>query len=502
MKILSLQTIHGPNVYHHKPILVMTIDLSPHTEKPSHRIPGFVESLLQLLPGLENHTCSLGTRGGFHTRLREGTYPSHIIEHIAIELSTLAGIPVHFGKTRSSERTNEYRVITCFAHEEGMKSCLKEAVQLVELLIENKKPCLKTALRKIQEVIDTSSLGPTTRALYEAALQRGIPVRRIGENSLLQLGYGKYIRRLQAATSGQTSLIASDIAQDKQLTKILLEQNGIPVPQGRVVKDVSEIPFVLGELTAPYAVKPVDGHQGQGIALHLKSMGEVLRAFDHAQKFSSRILIEEMCKGQDYRVLLVNGKYVAAAKRTPAQITGDGHSTVAELIAKENTNPRRAEGHRSVLTKIIPDEIVIECLAKQGLQLGSVPKEKEQILLRQNANLSCGGTSEDVTDLLPPETRRLCERIARIVDLDICGIDLIHKDITKPLDESLKVLEINASPGLRMHTHPSEGSPRDVAQPILNMLYPPGIHSRIPIISITGTNGKTTVVRLLGKIFL
>lgn len=500
MRILSIRTNHGPNVFHFNPTIVMTIDLEDFAEKASTDLPGFTERLIKILPGLELHTCSPGYPGGFIERLQRGTYMAHVIEHVAIELSIKSGIEVHFGKTRFAGRTGLYEVVTTFANEEAMKECLRQAVQVVILVSYSHEPALE--IEKIKNIVVKTSLGPSGQALWNAAVKRDIPCRRIGEESLLQLGHGKNRKFVQSAVSSRTSLIAADIAQDKNLTKKILQDHFIPVPSGRVVTSVEELEAALIETSGPYVVKPLNGNHGRGVYLNLKECKDVLEAFYAAQKISPEVIIEEMCEGSDYRILVVNGKMVAAAERKPPEIVGTGSHSIAELIAELNSDPRRSASHMGLLSKIEIDEALLETLKKCGIsELDFVPGAAQKIVLRETANMSGGATAVDVTDKVHPDIVRMCERAARAVDLDICGVDLIHQDISLPAEFMAKVIEVNAGPGLRMHLAPSEGQARDVAGNIIDMLYPDSTLSKIPIAAVTGTNGKTTVVRMLHKIF-
>ncbi|MEZ0391228.1 MAG: cyanophycin synthetase [Pseudobdellovibrionaceae bacterium] len=501
MKILGFRTIKGPNVYHSQPVLMMKIDLQQWSEKGSHEIPGFTDRLIHLIPSLRSHTCSPGYPGGFIERLRQGTYPAHIVEHLALELSCLADSPLSFGKTRYAGSPGVYDVIVRFHNEEGMKLCLQSGVEIFLSLAEGKEVHLASKLEAIQNKIIETQLGPSTQALWDAACKRGIPIRTWGDDHLLELGHGKYRRRLQTAVSDRTSLIATDLVQDKQRTKQVLEEACVPVPRGEVVSSEAELWLAAEKIPGPYAVKPLDGHHGNGVALNMTTQEELLKAFHRAQEYCSRVLVEEMCGGLDYRVLVVNGRFVAASERTPPSVIGDGKRQIQELIESLNQSPSRQAGHGGLLSKIEIDEVLIETLQKQGWNLDSVPKKNQFVLLRPNANLSSGGTARDVTDLVHPEVKSLCERIARLVDLDICGIDLISLDLAASLENSnLRVIEVNAGPGLRMHLAPTEGQVRNVGEDILKMLYPPGTPFRIPIAAVTGTNGKTTVVRLIHKI--
>lgn len=501
MQIISLRTIHSPNVYHSKPVMILQVDLGIWTEKSSLNIPNFIENLIETFPGIHEHHCSKDYPGGFIERLRAGTYLGHIIEHIAIELSLLADIGVNFGKTTYAGKSGHYNIVTRFINEAGMRECLYSAVETVKALIEhNPIRNLHETIKKIKRLASQNKLGPSTKAILEAAEKRNIPYLRIGNDSLIQLGYGRNIRRIQAAVSDRTSLISSDVVQNKELTKSILKSNAIPVPEGLCIERIEELEQAFSRVQMPCVIKPIDGHHGQGVSLNIRTMSEAMQAFYHAQQHSSKVVIEEMCKGKDYRVLIINQKFSAAAERMPPLVMGDGKSTIQELIAVLNQDPKRGKGHEKTLTQVEIDPVLLEHLNQQGLDLNSVLAGGENVFLRGAANISSGGTAKDVTSLVNPQIKKTCERIARLLNLDICGIDLIHHDIKDPIDEFFKVIEVNAGPGLRMHLDPTEGEPQNVGEQILDMLYPENASARIPIISVTGTNGKTTVVRLISKI--
>ncbi|WP_437286261.1 cyanophycin synthetase [Sorangium sp. So ce406] len=499
MRIITIRTLQGPNVFASWPVLRMTLDLEDLNETSSAQVPGFVDRLLGLLPGLAEHHCSRGKPGGFVERLREGTYWGHIVEHVALELSEPAGIGVTYGKTVYAGAPGLYDVVVEFENEAAMRLLLEAAFELVTAVLEGKPYDVAAKVAEAAQVAQETALGPSTRAVVKAAEKRGIPWSRLNDESLLVFGYGKHRRFVQATTSCNTSCVAVEIAGNKQLTKELLERAGLPTPRGVVVRTAGEAARALGELRAPVVVKPLDGNQGKGVSLNLWTEAQVREAFDIAREYRARVLVEEMVSGRNYRVLVVNGRVVAASERLPAHVVGDGQRTVAELIALENQNPLRANGHNGVLTKIVVDDVVRAGLAKQGRSLDEVPAAGERFFLRESVNLSTGGIARDVTDEIHPDTTRLCERAARAIDLDICGIDLVADDIAQPLGRGA-IIELNAAPGIRMHEHPSEGKPRDVGGAIVEMLYPPRTPSRIPIVSITGTNGKTTTTRMVGHI--
>ncbi len=469
--------------------------------KESREFPGFNELLLELLPGLAKHHCCMEREGGFAERLREGTYFGHVVEHIALELTELAGVPVYHGKTRIAGEPGAYNIIIEYKAEKGTKRLLRMAAEIVESLALRTKGGepfpLEKRLQEVRELIARSEFGPTTKAITEAAARRCIPWKRIGEESLVQLGYGKQRRLIQAAMTERTSAIAVDIASDKELTKTLLRDAGIEVPRGILAQSEAEAIEALEIVGAPVVVKPYNMNQGKGVSLNLGASAQVERAYRIAKQYATKVVVERQFVGRDYRALVINGKVAAASERVPAHVVGDGERTITELVEAVNRRPERGEDHERPLTKIAIDEAMIEFMKRRRLTLGYTPKPGEVVYLRECANLSAGGTARDVTDLIHPQVAAMCERVARIIGLDICGIDLILYDIASPPGPDNGVIEVNAAPGLRMHVSPSEGRSRDVGATIIDMLYPDGATGRIPIISITGTNGKTTITRMV-----
>ncbi|HLT48394.1 MAG TPA: cyanophycin synthetase [Rubricoccaceae bacterium] len=501
MTVESVRALRGPNVYHPRPVLVARLDLGDLAGVESTAVGGFADRLLARLPGLHDHHCSPGRPGGFVERLREGTYFGHVVEHVALELSELAGIGVTFGKARHAGREGRYDVVLRYRSEAGMRHLVQVAVDLVDALVRGDDFPLEEAVEEAKAVVRRSELGPSTRALVEAAERRGIPWERVGEESLVRLGYGKHRRFVRAAMTSATSAIATDVAHYKDLTKQLLRDAFVPVPSGVVVRDEEAAVAAHAQFDGPVVVKPLDGNQGRGVTVGLTTPGEVREAFRRAAAYGRSVVVEEQLTGKDYRVLVVAGRVVAAAERSPCHVTGDGAHTIAELIEQANADPRRGEGHEKPLTRIVVDEAMEAFLARSGRTLADVPAAGECVALTGSANLSTGGTARDVTDALHPEVRAVCERAARAVGLDVCGVDLVTEDVARPLVKGRGgVIEVNASPGLRMHLHPSEGARREVAEAILDALYPPGAPSRIPIVAVTGTNGKTTTARLIGHV--
>lgn len=500
MRIRNIKGIPGPNVFHHEAVSVLFLELEDLAETHSAEIPNFIPRLLETLPGLNDHHCSPGHRGGFVERLHRGTYFAHIVEHVALELSIAAGIPVSYGKTVYGGSPGLYKVVVRSDCEAGMAELLRIAVELADSAARGVAFDFRGRLEEARRVIRETVLGPSTKAIMDAALKRGIPCVRLNGDSLLQMGYGRHRKLVQAALSSGTSAVSADIAGDKRLTKRILAAASIPVPDGTAVASLEAALKAFEELGPPVAVKPLDANHGKGVTLSLATAEQVSAAFFHALSFSSSVIVERSCEGRDYRVLVIGGKLTAASERVPACVTGDGKSSVVELVERENANPLRGDGHDRPLTRIVVDEACENLLKRRGLSLDKIPMPGQKIFLRETANLSSGGTAKDVTDVVHPEVKSVCERAARLIGLDICGIDLILPDIASPIPSAgAGIIEINAGPGLRMHCHPSEGSPRDVGAAIVEMLYPGGARSRIPIAAITGTNGKTTVVRMVGR---
>src|SRR5215213_2389916 len=500
MKIEGIRTLAGPNVYTHRPALLLRLDLEDLAGRETREFEGFDGRLLAALPGLSEHHCSKGRAGGFVERLEEGTYFGHVVEHVALELTSMAGVGVTHGKTRVETEPNVYDVVVEYKAEHATRHLLETAVACVEALLRGEEFNVEEKVREARRIAARTELGPSTRAIVDAAARRGIPWARVGTGSIVQLGWGVHRRYVQAAMSERTSAVAVEVASDKDLTKLVLEQAAVPVPRGQVVETGDEALAAFRRLGAPVVVKPLDGRQGYGVSLNLSTADEVREAFRIARDFSSLVLVEELLVGRNYRVLVVGGEVAAASERLPCHVTGDGARSIAELIEVANRDPLRGEGHEKPLTKIVVDEIVLAHLRKNGLTLKDVPGAGEPVTLRDGINLSTGGVARDVTDEVHPTVRDLCVRAARAVGLDICGVDLVVPDISAPFEQGRGgVIELNASPGLRMHHHPSEGRPRDAGGKIVETLFPEG-DGRVPLVSITGTNGKTTVTRMAGHV--
>ncbi len=498
MKIESIRTLSGPNVFSYRPVLVMRLDLGELCERESLEFEGFNDRLLTILPNLRTHHCALGRPGGFVTRLEEGTYFGHIVEHVALELTDVIGAGATHGKTRH-DAGRIYNVAIEYKAERAATYLLEEAVDLVAAVLQDRAFDLAAVVAHAKQLVIDWEPGPTTRAIIDAAERRGIPYRRDNTASRVQLGYGKHLRYVQAAMTDHTNAIAVELAQDKDDTKERLRRHGIPVPNGAFVYSLDEANAAAETLTKPVVVKPLTGHQGHGVSLEVSTADEMEVAFEVAREFSSAVLVEEMFPGRNYRVVVIAGKTIAASERLPSTVVGDGLNSIRRLIELENQNPLRGDGHERPLTKIKVDAAVLAHLAHTGMSLDTIPPAAERITLSNRTNLSTGATACDVTDHVHPSIARLCERVARLIGLDVCGVDLVIPDIALPITSG-GVIEVNAAPGLRMHHFPSEGQSRDVGQALVDSVYPAGAPFRIPIISVTGTNGKTTVTRMIGHV--
>ncbi len=502
MKIVKIQVLRGPNYWSiRRPKLIqMTLDLEDLEERPTNKIEGFYENLETLLPGLYEHRCSEGVPGGFLHRVKEGTWLGHVVEHLALELQTLAGMDMGFGRTRGTGKKGEYFVVFDYMEEDAGVFAAKSAVALAEHLVSGAPYDLEGDLQKMREIREDTRLGPSTGAIVEEAIKRGIPYIRLNKHSLVQLGHGVLQKRIRATIAGTTSCIAVDIAGDKDETKNLLSAAEIPVPKGILLRRNDTIEDAISRVGFPMVIKPLDGNHGKGATTNITNREQAEAALAAARNFGRTVICEKFITGFDFRILVINYKFICAALRTPASVTGDGEHTVQQLIDETNKDPRRGYGHEKVLTRIEVDTFTMKSLADQNVTLESIPEKGRLVLLKPTANLSTGGTSEDVTDHVHPSNIFLAERIAKIIGLDICGIDVMAKDLKTPLKESGgAVLEVNAAPGFRMHLDPAIGIARNVAEPVINMLFPSG-HGRLPIIAITGTNGKTTTSRLTAHI--
>ncbi|MBK8581183.1 MAG: cyanophycin synthetase [Flavobacteriales bacterium] len=502
MRILELKAMRGPNYWsikRHK-LVVMRLDIEGLEERPTDKIPGFAERLKALLPGMYSHRCSEDHEGGFFERIDRGTWMGHVIEHIALEIQTLAGMETGFGRTRSTGEHGVYNVVFSYIEEAVGLYSAKAAVRIAQALIDGAPAELEDDIQRMRELREDTRLGPSTGSIVEEATKRGIPYLRLNGQSLVQLGHGVHQKRIRATITSNTSNIGVEIACDKEETKQLLESYEIPVPKGRVVRTEEGLVAALESVGFPCVIKPIGGNHGRGATIGIKNFKEAKVALAMAKEISKSVVVEKEIKGLDHRLLVIDHKFVSGAKRTPACVVGDGKSTIEELVAEVNKDPRRGFGHENVLTQITIDAHTLELLQRRDMTPASIPEKDDTVYLKATANLSTGGTATDVTEQVHSYNVFMAERISRIIDLDICGIDIMTDDITVPLSENGAVLEVNAAPGFRMHLDPTTGLGRNVAEPVVDMLFPPGAPSRIPIIAVTGTNGKTTTTRLIAHI--
>lgn len=503
MQIIEIKVLRGPNYWsvRRTKLIQMKLDLEEKEKMPTNSIPGFRERLEAMIPSLIEHRCSEGTRGGFFKRVDEGTWMGHVIEHIALEIQTLAGMDTGFGRTRGTGKDGEYYVCFSYMEEDAGIYAAKAAVRIAHALIFEEEYDMDEDIQRLREIREDTRLGPSTGCIVDEAAKRGIPYIRLNKHSLVQLGYGVHQKRIRATIASTTGNIAVDIACDKEETKNLLGAAEIPVPKGDVVRTEEGLRDAIDRIGYPCVIKPIDGNHGKGNTTNITDWEMALRAFAAAKEYGRSVIIEKYITGFDFRILVINYKFICAALRTPAAVTGDGKNTIQYLIDETNKDPRRGYGHEKVLTQITIDQFTQKMLDEKGYTLETVPAKDELVLLKPTANLSTGGTSTDVTDEVHPANIMMCERIAKIIGLDICGIDIMATDLRTPVKENGgAILEVNAAPGFRMHIDPSVGLPRNVAEPVVDMLFPKGSAGTIPIIAITGTNGKTTTTRLTAHI--
>jgi cyanophycin synthetase len=514
MKVLARNVFVGPNRWAHFPVIQVHVDLGRLEEWPSARLgEPFVNGLLAALPDLQQHGCSYGEPGGFLRRLREeeGTWMGHVLEHVALELQNVAGAKVSFGRTRSQGATGHYVVAYQYEQEEVGLEALRLGLELLDSLLPPKLRAdglrrdgwdWETERTSFIRYAQRRALGPSTASLVRAAEARDIPWLRLNRYSLIQLGHGCRQKRIQATITSETRHIAVELASDKEETNRILGDLGLPVPRQELVTNPEDAARAARRIGFPVVVKPLDANHGRGVSIGIVDDDGVRMAFEQARTHARSVLVESFIHGLDHRLLVVDGELVAAAKRVPGHVVGDGKSTIAELVEQVNADPRRGVGHEKVLTKLELDHQARRLMAQRGVDERFVLQAGELLYLRSTGNLSTGGTSVDVTDVIHPDNREMAVRAARAIGLDVCGIDFLTNDITKSYNETGgAICEVNAAPGFRMHTAPSEGTARDVAAPVMDMLFPPGTPSRIPIAAVTGTNGKTTVARMVAHVW-
>ncbi len=503
MNILNINVLSGPNIWSvQRPrLVVMHLDIEGFEHQPTNKIEGFYERITALMPGLYEHQCSEDEPGGFFVRIKEGTWIGHVIEHIAIELQNLAGIDAGYGQTRGAGAEGEYFVVFDCADEESGRLTAEKAVLIAQNLIDEIETDIDKHVEEIRMKNFENSPGPSTASILKEAASRDIPTIKLEDNSSWQLGYGCNQKRIAATITSSTSITGVETVCDKEICRDLLMSMSVPIAEGAAIETLSELKHSIDSLGFPLVIKPANGNQGRGVTTDITTMEQAENAFKFATTISNRIIVEKCIPGFDYRLLMVGGKLAAAAKRTPPHVVGDGMSSIQQLINKVNSDPKRGDGHESVLTKIQPGPATTFILSQKNYTLNTILKSGEKLYLDYAANLSKGGTAEDVTGLVHPSVVKTAERVSKITGLDICGIDFMAETLTKPLSETGGVvLEVNAAPGFRMHLAPSKGVPRNVASPVIDMLFPEGKSSRIPIIAVTGTNGKTTTTRLIAHI--
>lgn len=489
--------LRGPNIWTYRPVLEAWVDIGALEDYPSNTIAGLYERLSSWLPGLIEHRCSPGVRGGFLQRLREGTWPGHILEHVTLELQTLAGLPGGFGKARETSERGVYKVVVRAWEEHVARAALEHGRELVLAAIQDRPYDVERAVARLREVADTHCLGPSTACIVDAADDRDIPCIRLFEGNLVQLGYGSRQRRIWTAETDSTSAIAEGISRDKELTKALLSDCGVPVPQGRDVDSPADAWQAAQDIGLPVVVKPRDGNHGRGVFTNLATQAEVLAAYEVAVQEGSGVLVERFVPGNEHRLLVVGDRMVAAAAGEPAWITGDGRHTVQQLVDLQiNSDPRRGRTENHPLNVVRLDSAARLELTRQGLQADSIPADGRRVLIQRNGNVAF-----DVTDRVHPDTVADVVLAARVVGLDVAGVDLVAEDISQPLAaQAGAIVEVNAGPGLLMHLRPADGPPRPVGRAIVHHLFPEGDDGRIPVVGITGTNGKTVVARLLARL--
>jgi len=503
MRILEIKVLRGPNYWsvRRNKLIQMKLDLGDLEDRPTHKIEGFRQRLEKLFPSLYDHRCSEGEPGGFFKRVDEGTWMGHVIEHVALELQTLSGMDTGFGRTRGAGEHGVYYVVFSYMEEDAGVYAARASVRIAQALVDGVEYPLTEDIQQLREIREDTRLGPSTGCIVDEAVKRGIPFIRLNKQSLVQLGYGIHQKRIRATIASTTGNIAVDIACDKEETKNLLSAAEIPVPGGTVIRTAEGLKEAVDNYGYPLVIKPIDGNHGKGNTTNITTWQQALTALEAAKQYGRSVIVEKFITGFDFRVLVINYKFICAALRTPAAVTGDGEHTIQWLIDETNKDPRRGYGHEKVLTQITVDQFTQKMLDEKNYTPDTIPAKGEQVLLKPTANLSTGGTSADVTDEVHPANIFMCERIARIIGLDICGIDIMASDLRTPVTENGgAILEVNAAPGFRMHIEPSEGLARNAAEPVVDMLFPKGSAGRIPIIAVTGTNGKTTTTRLIAHI--
>jgi cyanophycin synthetase len=504
LTIVETRVYRGPNYWNYDPAIKLIVDLGVLEHFPSSTIPGFVTALLEMLPGVGQHTCGTGRVGGFKDRLAEGTWVGHVAEHIALQLQREAGTEVGRGKTRSTGEPGRYHVVYSYGEESVGLVAGRLAVRLVNHLVEAEDGFdFAAELEQLILLAERAAFGPSTQAILDEAALRDIPSIRLNDQSLVQLGHGIHQQRIRATMTSKTGSLGVDIASDKKLTNRLLAATGVPVPRSEVVRSEDQAAVAAARIGFPVAMKPLDGNHGRGVMLNLADETAVRDAYAVArgQSRTGIVVVETYLTGNDYRCLVIGGVLRAVAQRVPAHVEGDGRHTIAQLVELTNADPRRGIGHEKVLTRIKVDDESISYAREQGFELTDAPPRGQRVYLKRTGNMSTGGISIDRTEEAHPDNVEIAELAAQVVGLDIAGIDLVCPDISQPVRETGGgIVEVNAAPGFRMHTNPTEGEAQYVAKPVIDMLFPPGAPSRIPIVAVTGSNGKTTTARMIAHI--
>jgi cyanophycin synthetase len=499
IEFLNMLSLRGPNIWTYRPALEVWVDIGDLEDAPSNTIPGFYERLTGWLPSLIEHRCGVGERGGFLQRVREGTWAGHILEHVTLEFQNLAGMQSGFGKARETSKRGVYKVVVRARNEQVSRASLQAGRELVLAAFNDTAFDVNAAVLHLRELVDSRCLGPSTTCIVAAANERSIPSLRLNDGNLVQLGYGIHQHRIWTAETDQTSAIAETISGDKDLTKTLLESCGLPVPEGRMVTSAEDAWDAAQDIGLPVVIKPVDGNHGRGVSTELTKQADIIAAFDLAHAEGSEVLVERFIRGNEHRLLVVDGKLVAAARGETAYVIGDGHSSVRQLVDNQlNSDPRRGTNEDCPLNIIEMDKdaAVRLDLTRQGLSPNAIPTAGQQVLIQRNGNVAF-----DVTDLVHPDVAADVALAARIIGLDVAGIDLVAEDISRPLrEQGGAIVEVNAGPGLLMHLKPIEGTPRPVGQAIVASLFPSGSNGRIPIVGVTGTHGSTVVARIIARL--
>lgn len=501
MKIMEMRAIRGSNYYSRHPVIFMRLDIQELESRPTDQVPDFRANLHVMLPGMYEHTCSPGRPGGFYERLERGTWAGHVVEHVAIELQNLIGHKVSFGKTYTVDDEGIYELVFRYLDEEVGLRAGEMAVTIVERLFLSQLTEIPPLLEELRSIEEAGRLGPSTQSIVDEATWRGIPHYRLNEDSYVQLGQGRYQRRFQATLMDNTSALGVEIADDKERTKEILSSMGIPVPEGRSADTLEETLTVAMSIGYPVVIKPLVGNHGRGVSVNVKNEEELKEAYVRASLRHHTVLVEKHLQGFDYRVLVIDGKFTAAALREPAYVIGNGMDSISELIKRVNEDPERGCDHEKNLTKIHIDDALKNKLKTQNLTLMDILPQGRKIYVKDAANLSAGGTALDVTDTVHPFNQRLMERVARIIGLNVIGIDIVADTLELPLEQGFSgIVEVNAAPGFRMHLNPSKGKKRNIASDLVDMLFPEGVRHSVPTVAVTGTNGKTTTSRLIAHV--